>query len=118
MNNWKTILFGIGFILLGFLWSISIAISYEGNVRIVNETGESVRNGELEVCGQKFRIGEIEQGKSFTVHYKVKSDSSYKLSVEFRSGRKLTRELGYVTNGRDFKDVLTLKEDDVSIEKQ
>ncbi len=118
MNNWKPIFFGIGFILLAFLWSISIAISYDGNVRIVNATGESVKTGELEVCGQKFKIGEIEQGKSFMIHYKVKSDSHYKLAVEFRSGRKLTRELGYVTNGRDFKDVLTLKEDEVSIEEQ
>ena len=118
MNNWKPILFGIGFILLAFLWTISIATSYEGNVRIVNATGESIRSGELEVCSQKFKIGEIEPGKSFMVHYKVKSDSQYKLAVEFRSGRKLTRELGYVTNGRNFKDVLTLKEDDVSIEEQ
>lgn len=118
MKNLKPVLFGISFVLLTFLWSITIALSYDGNVRIVNSTAESVKTGELEICGQKFKIGEIEQGKSFMVHFKVKSDSHYKLAVEFRSGKKLTRELGYVTNGRDFKDVLRLKEDDVSIEEQ
>ena len=67
------------------------------------------------MCGQKFLFGEIEQGKSKTIQYKVRSDSQYKLEVEFHSGRKLEKELGDVTNGQDVQDILTLSDHEVSL---
>jgi hypothetical protein len=87
----------------------------EGQVLILNAATESIRNGQLEVCGQKFLFGEIEQGKSKSIQYKVRSDSHYKLEVEFNSGRKLEQELGSVTSGLDFEDILTLNDRDVSL---
>jgi hypothetical protein len=35
--------------------------------------------------------------------------------VEFDSGRKLTSELGSVTSGMEFKDILTVPDRDVSL---
>jgi hypothetical protein len=84
-------------------------------VLILNAATESIKNGQLEVCGQKFLFREIEQGKSKTIQYKVRSDSQYKLEVEFHSGRKLEKELGDVTNGQDFQDILTLSDHEVSL---
>jgi len=75
----------------------------DGQVLILNAATEPIRNGQLEVCGQKFLFGEIEQGKSKTIQYKVRSDSQYKLEVEFHSGRKLEKELGSVTSGLNFR---------------
>lgn len=82
---------------------------------ILNAATESIKNGQLEVCGQKFLFGEIEQGKSKTIQYKERSDSQYKLEVEFHSGRKLEKELGDVTNGQDVLDILTLNDHEVSL---
>ena len=82
---------------------------------ILNAATESIKNSQLEVCGQKFLFGEIEQGKSKTIQYKVRSDSQYKLEVEFHSGRKLEKELGDVTNGQDVQDTLTLSDHEVSL---
>jgi hypothetical protein len=75
----------------------------DGQVLILNAATEPIRNGQLEVCGQKFLFGEIEQGKSKAIQYKVRSDSQYKLEVEFHSGRKLEKELGSVTSGLNFR---------------
>ncbi len=89
--------------------------SDDGQVLILNAATEPIKNGQLEVCGQKFMFGEIEQGKSKAIQYKVRSDSQYKLEVEFNSGRKVEKELGSVTSGRDFEDILTLSDHDVSL---
>jgi hypothetical protein len=75
----------------------------DGQVLILNAATEPIRNGQLEVCGQKFLFKEIEQGKSKAIQYKVRSDSQYKLEVEFHSGRKLEKELGSVTSGLNFR---------------
>ena len=87
----------------------------DGQVLILNAATEPVKSGQLEVCGQKFLFGEIEQGKTKAIQYKVRSDSHYKLEVEFHLGKKLEQELGSVTSGQDFEDVLTVNDRDVSL---
>ena len=115
MRYWKAAVLGVCCFLLVFWYSTSIVLSYDGQVLILNAATESVKNGQLEVCGQKFLFGEIEQGKSKAIHYEVRSDSQYALAVEFDSGRKLVKELGHVTSGRDFQDILTLRDHEVSL---
>ena len=87
----------------------------DGQVLILNAATEPIKNGQLEVCGQKFPFGEIEQGKTKAIQYKVRSDSQYRLEVEFNSGKKLDKELGSVTSGLDFEDILTLSDHDVAL---
>lgn len=118
MKYWTPLILGSICLFLAFSYFVPSVLSNDGEVQIINSASESVRNGELEVCEQKFKLGAIERGKSKTINYKVRSDSHYKLMVEFISGRKLAKELGYVTNGRDFKDLLTLTDDDVSLKEQ
>jgi len=115
MKHWKSAILGMSCFLLMCWYFTSIVLGYEGEVLIVNLAIEPVKNGELEVCDQKFQFGGIDQGKSKLLLYKVRSDSHFRLVVEFNSGRKLTRELGYVTSGRDFKHTLTLKDYEVSL---
>jgi hypothetical protein len=115
MRSWQAAVLGIGCFLLASWYSTSTALSDDGQVLILNAATEPVKNGQLEVSGQQFLFGEIEQGKSKAIQYKVRSDSQYKLAVEFHSGRKLEKELGSVTNGLDFEDILTLNDHDVSL---
>jgi hypothetical protein len=118
MKYWRSFILGIVCFFLVSSYFVPVVLSNDGEVQIINLASETVRNGELEVCNQRFKLGAIERGKSRTINYKIKSDSHYKLVVEFKSGRKFEKELGYVTNGRDFKDVLTLSDDDVSLKEQ
>ena len=82
---------------------------------VLNASIESIKNGRLEVCGQQFMFGEIAQGNSKAIQYKVRSDSQYKREVEFHSGKKLEQKLGTVTSGLDLQDILTLNDRDVSL---
>ena len=115
MKHWKSVILGMGCFLLTCGALTSIALSYDGEVLLLNAATEAIKNGELEVCDQKFPFGGIDQGKSKSLRYDVRSDSQYKLVVEFDSGRTLTSELGSVTSGIDFKDILTVTDHDVSL---
>jgi hypothetical protein len=115
MRHWQAMVLGIGCFLLVSWYSTSIVHSDDGQVLILNAASEPVKNGQLEICGQKFLFGEIEQGKTKAIQYKVRSDSQYKLEVEFNSGKKLVKELGSVTNGLDVQDILTLNDHGVAL---
>ena len=115
MRYWQAAVLGIGCFLLASWHSTSIVLGDDGQVLILNAATEPIKNGQLEVCGQKFLFGEIGQGKTKAIQYKVRSDSQYKLVVEFNSGRKLEQELGSVISGRDFEDILTLNDREVSL---
>ncbi len=118
MTHWKAAILGVVCVLLVSIYFTSTVFGYVGEVVIVNAATEPIKNGELEVCGQKFLFGELRQGKSRAIQYKVKSDSHFELRVEFFSGKQFSKGLGYVTSGRDFKHVLTVKDDEASIELQ
>lgn len=115
IKHWKSAILGMSCFFLMCWYFTSIVLGYEGEVLLVNVATEPVKNGELEVCDQKFPFGGIDQGKSKLLLYNVRSDSHYKLVVEFDSGRKLTSELGSVTSGIGFKDILTLTDHEVSL---
>ena len=115
MRYWQTAVLGIGCFLLAFWYSTSIVLGDDGQVLILNAATEPIKNGQLEVCGQKFMFGEIEQGNSKAIQYQVRSDSQYQLAVEFHSGKKLEQKLGHVTSGLDFQDILIVNDRDVSL---
>jgi hypothetical protein len=115
---WKVVAPVVSLFFLASVYFTSTAHSYVGEVLIINSATEPIKNGQVEVCGQKFQFGELGQGKTKAIQYKVRSDSHFTLMVEFISGKKFSKKLGYVTSGRDFKHVLTLKDDEASIELQ
>ena len=105
------------FFLLGSATLAGLFSNNKGEILIENKGTELVVHGEVDICGQKFAFEKIKPGDTRQFSYKVKSDSHYKILVEFESGKKLTKDLGYVTNGLDFKDALIVTEDDILLEK-
>lgn len=115
MRYLQAAVLGISCFLLASWSFTTIVLGDDGQVLILNAGTEPIRNGQLEVCGEKFPFGEIEQGKTKAIQYKVRSASQYNFEVEFTSGKKLEKELDSVTNGLDFQDILTLSDRYVSL---
>ena len=86
----------------------------KGVVIISNQSGEEFLGGELEVCGQKYLINPIKNGNFQTIKYKVKSDSSYNITVHLKSST-IKKSLGYVTSGIDFEDTIIVNESGISL---
>lgn len=86
-----------------------------GNFSLINKTKEPIARASVTVCGQTIDMKDIQPTKSAQGSYKVKSDSHYDVRVEFQSGKKLHKEIGYVTNGLDFQHVITVTDTDIEI---
>lgn len=89
---------------------------HRGTVTVLNDAGEDVVSGKLEICGQPFEFSDLSSGEARKFSYNVKGDDEFHLSVRFRSGRTLTGRLGYVTSGFDFSDRLTVTRDDMHLD--
>ena len=104
-------------LLLAVVIFASIAMMFgsrKGTVTIVNQSDEMVLSGTLEVCKQKFTVQPLKPSDTQVIYYKVKSDSHYGIVVNLKSGT-LRKQLGYVTNGRDFDDTLVVNNDGISL---
>lgn len=89
--------------------------SNKGSFLLRNNSKYSIARVQVLVCGQMIELKEIQVGKSRTGVYKVRSDSHYDVRVEFDSGKKLQKEVGYVTNGFDFNHEITITDTDIEI---
>ena len=101
-----------------FLLSITtscILRDNSGQITLINESGESIKTVRIEVCKQLIEFKTIRQGEKAKGTYKITSDSHYDILVTFASGKKLRKQLGYVTNGFDFQHTLVVKDADIII---
>jgi hypothetical protein len=73
---------------------------------------------EVEVCEQFMQFKMIEINASKEGSFRIKGDSHYTILIEFASGKKLEKEIGYVTSGFDFEDTLIIKDDDILIDRK
>ncbi|MDC0994056.1 hypothetical protein OAR16_00450 [bacterium] len=84
-----------------------------GEVHIVNMSGGAVVKGDLYISGRHFKFGNILQGKEEVFYFDVGRDSHYRVKIEFESGKKLEKELGYVIFGFDYTDTLMVNDGDI-----
>jgi hypothetical protein len=105
---------------LGLVLVVILALSLsgcgrnEGSFTLVNGSTERL-SARVEVCDQVSEFTDVDPGEKRHGSYRVAGDSSYDVSVTFASGDTLDREVGYVTNGLDFTDVITVTTSSVEI---
>lgn len=92
-------------------------VAYKGSFLLINRAKEPIARALVTICEQTIELKDIQPTKSASGSYDVKSDSHYDVMVEFRSGIKLQKRDGYVTNGFDFKDEITVTDIDINVTK-
>jgi len=97
-----------------FLMLFMIAIrSNRGSFLLINKAQEPILLVSVTVCRQTIELKNIYPTKSVSSIYKVKADSHYDIKIEFLSGKKISKQLGYVTSGIDFHHELVVTDTDV-----
>lgn len=86
-----------------------------GYFLIVNNANEPITQGVVLICGQTIKLNDILPTKSAPGSYKVRFDSHYDIRIEFQSGKKLGKELGYVTNGLDYQHKIIVTNTDIEL---
>jgi len=84
-------------------------------ISVVNWSGESVARVVVVLCGQKVEMANLEMSEAAQATYRITCEGHYSIDVEFQSGRRLQKEVGYVTSGFDFHHRLHVTASDVEL---
>lgn len=87
----------------------------KGSFVLVNKAKETIARAVVIVCEQTIEFQAIQPTTSRSASYKVQSDSHYDVKVEFGSGKRLHKEIGYLTNGVDFHHEMIVTDNDIDI---
>jgi hypothetical protein len=90
---------------------------YTGQFILVNDSSEIITLARIEVCKQFIEVRDLKPHGKFNAEFKVTSDSHYDIAVYFASGKNLTKQIGYVTRGFDFKHTLVGTDADITLNK-
>lgn len=89
--------------------------SETGTFSISNRAGEPIVRAVVEVCGQAIELDHIPTGSMAAGSYEVRGDSHVVVDVTFRSGRRLRKADGYVTNGMSFHHDIVVTDSSVAV---
>jgi hypothetical protein len=95
--------------------TLLLASCSKGAFSLTNTTSETITRVSVTVCGQTREFREIQPGHSAPGCFTVRRDSRYEIEVEFQSGRKLSKGVGYVTPGLSTSDELIITDSDVQL---
>ncbi len=87
----------------------------KGDFLLTNKSNETITRAVVSVCNQTIELNSIQPNKSVSGFFEVRSDSHYDVTVEYESGRKFHKKVGYVTNGFDFRDEVVVTDTDIKV---
>jgi hypothetical protein len=107
----------INFLSIAFaLLVIGSCETNKGSFLLINNSEESISKASVKVCGQTIELKNIPPSESAKGTYQVKSDSHFDIIIDFKNGKKLQKQIGYVTNGIDFRHKTIVTNSDIDIQ--
>lgn len=106
--------FGVGAL---FIFSACLGGDHQGKVTVLNRSAEQISELKISIAGQTMAFDNLEPSGTRTATYKVKADDHFQISGAFKSGKKIQKEDGYVTNGMDFEHEIVVEESGVSVKQ-
>jgi len=88
-----------------------------GTVVVLNKANDMIARVVIKVSGQELTISDLAPSQSSTATYQVRTEGHYSIDVEFRSGKHLQKELGYITSGFDVRDQILVTDSDIQISR-
>lgn len=115
MNRLALVVLLVGVGAAAFLGVVAWERGAHGNLAIKNGSGLPIQLATVEVGGTKLEFEGIQPSETRTEKFEIRGDAHYVVSVRFASGKVLSGACGYVTNGVDSSDVLTVRGDGIRI---
>lgn len=104
-------------LIIGYFAGMSIACSKINNseVILVNSSSENIEKISIELSGTTAILNNLKAGDKASITFVVRSDAHYKVTVQFSGGRKLEKDVGYVTPGFDYRDTILIYSNEIEL---
>jgi hypothetical protein len=99
----------IGLVLMVLL--VSIYTSKGASFTFRNESGFTITSATITLSNKTCSVKKLETTGEINCYFSNLSDSHYSVEVDLANGSKIQKDLGYVSGGMDFIDVITLSKD-------
>ena len=115
MRKWLLILLFLICIpvVLVYLYVLPYMGDGRASVTIVNQAEETAVLLQVQVHENIQTANNLKHGEAAEMQFLVKFDTSYYVDVEFISGRKIKKDVGYLTYGLNVTDVITITKTDI-----
>ncbi len=105
-----------------FCWSVFLITvlcscrQYVGQFILINNSGELITLAQVEICKQIIEINDIKPRDHAIGSFVVTGDSHYDVVIHFASGKKIKKQIGYVTHGFNYKHTFNITEANIVID--
>ncbi len=106
----------VSILLIGFLL-VNCFNNNKGSIVLHNEASTEIVSCTVEICNESYSINNIAIDGKRELEYLINGDCSFNISIQFTDGQELIDEIGYVTSGFNFKDVIYVYKDSLTIER-
>lgn len=90
----------------------------KAEVVIENSTPLSIDRIDVHLCSDSRSLSNLNSGQTQSIEFPVAGDCSYKMTVRLANGQQLDTSFGYISGGSNFKDFVTIKEDQLYVGQQ
>ncbi len=80
----------------------------EGELELVNQSGDRIVSGQIDVCNQDIGFGILPSGESIKIPFGLCVEGDYKFSLKFESGKSIEQHDGYVMSAKVLRDRVTV----------
>jgi hypothetical protein len=84
-------------------------------ITVVNTGNVAIANITITLSRETQYLTSLKPNEKRALRFLVHGDASYVVSVTFENGKKLNQEVGYVTSGMDFHEVICISPQKVTI---
>lgn len=109
---------------VGYCWSIIVTVGLltgsascskagTSEVTVINGTSKKIEQCSIRVGDAASKFDNLEPGKKVSTSFVIKTESDYKVTVNFSDGSKSEKKLGYVTPHFNFNDTIVIHDDDI-----
>lgn len=109
-----TILFCITAV-TALVWLKVYGHDFRGKIQLINQSHEEIKTATVRICGQTFSAGHIAMNETRTGSYKAGCEDHFTINVTFSSGKTLSAEDGYVTDGFHFASGIIVSDQAVTL---
>lgn len=90
---------------------------FNGKLKLINNSDFVISTCVVKVDEGSFNVQNIKVNETVELKYSFSKDCSYDISITFLTGKRVSKKIGYMTQGFYFEDIIIIESDTLTLER-